>query len=137
MLALQAMERLFLVLAGVNGLLAVALGAFGAHALKPRLAAAADGAQRLGWWETAAHYHLMHALALALSAYMAARAPGTAAHASGYCFAAGIALFSGSLYAMTLSGVRALGAITPLGGLLLLAGWSAVVLAALRADAGR
>jgi uncharacterized membrane protein YgdD (TMEM256/DUF423 family) len=137
MLALQAMERLFLVLAGVNGLLAVALGAFGAHALKARLAAAADGAQRLGWWETAAHYHLLHALALALSAYLAARVPGTAAHVSGYCFAAGIALFSGSLYATALSGVRALGAVTPLGGLLLLAGWSAVVLAALRVGSGR
>jgi uncharacterized membrane protein YgdD (TMEM256/DUF423 family) len=131
------MERLFLLLAGVNGLLAVALGAFGAHALKTRLSAAADGAQRLGWWDTAAHYHLLHALALALSAYLAARAPGAAAYASGYCFAVGIALFSGSLYAMTLSGVRALGAVTPLGGLLLLAGWGAVVVAALRMAAPR
>lgn len=126
------MERLFLVLAAINGFAAVALGAFGAHGLKARLAALADGAQRLAWWETAAHYHLMHALAIGLSAYVAARSPGAAAHASGFCFLAGIVLFSGSLYAMTLSGVRALGAVTPLGGLLLLAGWAAVLIAALR-----
>jgi len=129
------MERLFLVLAGINGLVAVALGAFGAHGLKARLAAVADGTQRLAWWETAAHYHLMHALAIGLCAYLAARAPGAAAHASGFCFLVGIVLFSGSLYAMTLTGVRALGAVTPLGGLFLLAGWAAVVLAALRSGA--
>jgi uncharacterized membrane protein YgdD (TMEM256/DUF423 family) len=126
------MERLFLVLAAINGFAAVALGAFGAHGLKARLAALADGAQRLAWWETAAHYHLMHALAIGLCAYVAARAPGAAAHASGFCFVAGIVLFSGSLYAMTLTGARALGAVTPLGGLLLLAGWAAVLIAALR-----
>jgi uncharacterized membrane protein YgdD (TMEM256/DUF423 family) len=123
------------VLAAVNGFVAVALGAFGAHGLKARLAALADGAQRLAWWETAAHYHLMHALAIGLSAYLAARAPGAAAHASGFCFAAGIVLFSGSLYAMTLTGVRVLGAVTPIGGLLLLAGWAAVLIAALRSSA--
>jgi uncharacterized membrane protein YgdD (TMEM256/DUF423 family) len=128
------MERIFLVLAGINGFLAVALGAFGAHGLKARLATVADGTQRLAWWETAAHYHLMHALAIALCAYVAARAPGTAAHASGFCFLAGIVLFSGSLYAMTLTG-RALGAVTPLGGLFLLAGWAAVTIAALRSSA--
>jgi uncharacterized membrane protein YgdD (TMEM256/DUF423 family) len=129
------MERLFLVLAAINGLAAVALGAFGAHGLKARLAAVADGAQRLAWWDTAAHYHLTHALAIGLSAYLAARAPGAAAHASGFCFLVGIILFSGSLYAMTLTGARALGAVTPLGGLLLLAGWAAVLIAALRSSA--
>jgi uncharacterized membrane protein YgdD (TMEM256/DUF423 family) len=129
------MERLFLVIAGVNGFVAVALGAFGAHGLKSRLAALADGAERLAWWQTAAQYHLMHALAIALSAYLAARVPGAAAHVSGFCFASGILLFSGSLYAMTLTGVRALGHVTPFGGLLLLAGWVAVVLAGLRANA--
>src|SRR5690348_14551422 len=103
------MERVFLVLAGVNGFVAVALGAFGAHGLKARFAALVDGAQRLAWWETAAHYHLMHALAIGLSAYLAARpGAGTAAQVSGFGFAAGIVLFSGSLYAMSLTGVRAL-----------------------------
>ena len=88
---------------GGNGLLAVALGAFGAHGLRARLAAVADAAQRLGWWDTAAHYHLMHALALGLSQLLAARAPSTALQVAGFCFLAGIALFSGSLYAMTLT----------------------------------
>ena len=129
---LATMERLFLVIAAVNGFVAVALGAFGAHGLKAKLAALADGAQRLGWWDTAAHYHLTHALALGLSAYLAARAPGSAAQVSGLCFTAGIVLFSGSLYAMTLTGARALGAVTPVGGLLLLAGWVAALIAALR-----
>jgi len=124
------MERLFLLLAAVSGFLGVALGAFGAHGLKARFAPLADAAQRMRWWETAAQYHLLHALALGLSAYLAARAPGAAANASGFCFAAGIALFSGSLYAMALTGVRTLGAVTPVGGLLLLAGWVAVALAA-------
>lgn len=127
------MERLFLILAGVNGFLAVALGAFGAHGLKSKLGSLADGAERLAWWETAAHYHLAHALALGLAAYLSARATGTASQIAGLAFAAGIVLFSGSLYAMTLSGVRALGAVTPLGGLCLLVGWVAVVVAAVRA----
>lgn len=126
------MERIFIVLAGINGLLAVALGAFGAHGLKARLGVLADGAQRLAWWETASHYHLMHALALGLCAQLVVRgAAGGAAKVAGFCFLAGIVLFSGSLYAMTLSGVRVLGAITPLGGLCLLAGWAAVIVAGL------
>ncbi len=120
-------------LAGVQGFLAVALGAFGAHGLKARLGSLADGAQRLAWWDTAAHYHLAHALAIGLSAFLMSRAPASAAASvAGFCFTGGILLFSGSLYAMTLTGVRALGAVTPLGGLLLLAGWVAVVIAALR-----
>lgn len=126
------MDRLFLIACGSNGLLAVALGAFGAHGLRARFAALADSAQRLGWWETAAHYHLMHALALGLVAVLAARAPSAALQVAGFCFLVGIALFSGSLYAMTLTGMRALGAITPLGGLAFLAGWAAIVVSALR-----
>jgi uncharacterized membrane protein YgdD (TMEM256/DUF423 family) len=130
------MERLFLLLSGVNGLLAVALGAFGAHSLKRSLASLGDAAQRLGWWETAAHYHLMHALALGLSAQLVARGAGTAAQVAGYGFLVGILLFCGSLYAMTLTGVRALGAVTPLGGLAFMVGWAAVVVAALRIRGG-
>ena len=129
-----AMERTFLVLAGINGFLAVALGAFGAHGLQKKLEGLDDAAKRLGWWETAAHYHLTHALALGLAAYVASRAGGGsgAGTAAGWLFLVGIALFSGSLYTMTLTGVRWLGAVTPVGGLCLLAGWAAVVLAALR-----
>jgi uncharacterized membrane protein YgdD (TMEM256/DUF423 family) len=126
------MDRLFLALCAGNGFLAVALGAFGAHGLRARLSPLADGAQRLGWWETAAHYHLMHALALGLVSVLAARGASTALSVAGFAFMLGIALFSGSLYAMTLSGVRVLGAITPLGGLGFLVGWAAVLVAALR-----
>ena len=125
------MERMFVVLAGVNGFLAVALGAFGAHGLKARLSPLADAAQRLSWWETAAHYQLAHALALGLCAQLVARSHAASAQVAGFCFLGGIALFSGSLYVMTLTGLRALGAITPLGGLCFLAGWGAVIVAGL------
>lgn len=115
----------WLTLSGISGFLAVALGAFGAHGLQSRLEGAADGAKRLGWWQTAAHYHLMHALALAVVAFAIARAPQ--ARYAGVAFTLGTLLFSGSLYAMTLGAPRWLGAVTPLGGLAFLAGWAIVV----------
>jgi uncharacterized membrane protein YgdD (TMEM256/DUF423 family) len=124
------MERLFLMASGVFGALGVLLGAFGAHGLKARLATLPDGLQRQAWWETAAHYHLIHALALVVAAYLAGKTEAGAATVAGWAFAAGILLFSGSLYAMTLTGVRMLGAVTPLGGLCFIAGWIAVVIAA-------
>ena len=110
-------------MSGVLGALGVALGAFGAHGLRARLDALPDGALRRGWWETAAHYHLIHALAIAVAGYLASRAGGTLATLSGFSFGLGILLFSGSLYAMTLTGARGLGAVTPLGGLAFIAGW--------------
>ncbi|AGP36091.1 DUF423 domain-containing protein [Sorangium cellulosum] len=124
------MERLFFLLSGVYGFLGVALGAFGAHGIKAKLDALPDGALRASWWQTGSLYHLVHALALALAAHLAARTGGTAATAAGFCFAAGVLLFSGSLYVMTLTDLR-LGAVTPLGGLFFLAGWGAVIVAAL------
>ena len=126
------MAKLWLALAGINGFLAVAAGAFGAHGLKGALAAAPDGAQRLAWWHTAAQYHLAHALALGLVAALAPHVAGRTAPLAGWFFLAGLALFSGSLYTMTLTGVRALGAVTPVGGVCLLAGWLAVGLSAWR-----
>ncbi len=126
------MFRLFLVSSALNGFLAVALGAFGAHGLRRRLAELADGAERLDWWRTAASYHLAHALALGLVAVLIARSASTALSIAGFAFLVGIALFSGSLYAMVLSGVRALGAVTPIGGLAFLVGWAALAWAALR-----
>jgi uncharacterized membrane protein YgdD (TMEM256/DUF423 family) len=128
------MEKRFLLLAGVLGFLAVLLGAFGAHILRARFTELPDGPARLGWWETAAHYHLVHAVSIGLAAYVTSRSgiATAAATTSGACFALGILLFSGSLYAMSWTGVRWLGAITPLGGLLLLAGWGALALAAWR-----
>ena len=124
------MERTYLLLADVMGFLGVALGAFGAHGLKARLAGRPDAEQRLAWWQTGAQYHLIHALAIGLAALVAARAPeGTLA---GWLFLGGVALFSGSLYLMTLTGIRKLGAITPVGGVLMLAGWISIILSALR-----
>jgi uncharacterized membrane protein YgdD (TMEM256/DUF423 family) len=86
------------------------------------LADAADAAKRLGWWQTGAHYHLMHALALGLVALVVTRAP--IARFAGIAFVLGSVLFSGSLYVMALGGPRWLGAVTPFGGLSLLAGWA-------------
>jgi uncharacterized membrane protein YgdD (TMEM256/DUF423 family) len=124
------MERLYFLLSGITGFLAVALGAFGAHGLKKRLSSLPDGDQRAAWWQTGAQYHLAHAIAIGMAAVVSARVPdGTAA---GWLFLGGIVLFSGSLYLMTLTGKRALGAVTPVGGLLFLAGWIAIALAALR-----
>jgi len=115
----------WLMVASASGFLAVALGAFGAHGLQSRLEGAADAAKRLAWWQTAAHYHLMHALALGLVAFVIAKAPQ--ARFAGYAFTIGTLLFSGSLYAMTLGGPRMLGAVTPLGGLGFLAGWAVLI----------
>jgi uncharacterized membrane protein YgdD (TMEM256/DUF423 family) len=119
-----------LALSASNGLLAVALGAFGAHGLRRRLGEEADGARRLEWWQTGASYHLAHSLAIGLAALTAERIPGSAPAAAAWAFAVGIVLFSGSLYVMTLTGIRALGAITPLGGLALLGGWCCLLWAA-------
>ena len=129
------MAPLARILAAANGLCAVALGAFGAHGLKGRLAPLADGAQRLEWWHTAASYQLGHVVAFVLCAQLLDRGDGRrrAAGAAVPCFALGVLLFSGSLYVMALSGVRALGMVTPLGGLLLLSGWTAVLIESVRA----
>jgi uncharacterized membrane protein YgdD (TMEM256/DUF423 family) len=124
------MYRPFIALAAALGFLAVALGAFGAHGLSARLAGLSDGAQRLDWWKTAANYHLAHALAVGLAAGVCGET--RAGRWACVAFALGIVLFSGSLYTMTLSGLRWLGAVTPLGGLLLLAGWILLGWAALR-----
>jgi len=112
------------------GLTGVAAGAFGAHALRARLPA-----DLLAVFETGARYQMYHALALLAAALAASRTPSGAASAAGWLFAAGIVLFSGSLYALALTGVRVLGAVTPLGGACFLAGWVALALAG-RALAG-
>jgi len=122
------MDRTYLLLAAVTGFLGVALGAFGAHGLKKSLAGKPDEAQRTAWWQTAAQYHLIHALAIGLAAAVPFQPTGGTS--AGWLFLGGIVLFSGSLYLMTLTGIRALGAVTPLGGVLFLAGWIAIGLAA-------
>jgi uncharacterized membrane protein YgdD (TMEM256/DUF423 family) len=123
-------SRFLLLASAINGFLAVVLGAFGAHGLRAKLDALPDGAQRLGYWHTASQYHLVHALALGLAAWAAERTLGRGAVVAGYAWLVGIVLFSGSLYLMTLTGVRALGAVTPFGGLAFLVGWAALGVAA-------
>ena len=114
------MERLFFAAGALSALVGVAAGAFGAHGLKGRLEES-----DLAVFETAARYQMYHALALLAVAWAAARWPASASvlGAGGWLFVAGTLLFSGSLYALSLTGVRWLGAVTPLGGLAFLAGW--------------
>lgn len=130
---LGRMERLSLLLAGIVGFLGVAFGAFGAHGLKNWAQKLPDGDQRLSWWQTGAQYHLIHSLAIALGALRPTPDAGGSAFAP-WLFLGGIVLFSGSLYVMALTGKRRLGAITPLGGLLFLAGWLALTLNAFAAS---
>jgi uncharacterized membrane protein YgdD (TMEM256/DUF423 family) len=127
------MDRTLLIASATLGFLGVAFGAFGAHGLTRSLEGVADGAQRLEWWKTGAQYHLVHALAVGLAAAVASRLAGGLGAISGWLFVAGVVPFSGSLYTMTLTGVRALGAVTPIGGLCFLAGWGALFVGALRA----
>ena len=119
------MDRLFLTLGALSGAIGVAAGAFGAHALRARLEP-----RMLEVFETGARYQMYHALALVAAAWVAQRWPGMAGTVAGWLFVAGTVLFSGSLYAMALSGVRALGAITPLGGVCFIAGWVLLAVAA-------
>jgi len=119
------MEKTFVVLGALSGFVSVAAGAFGAHALKARL-----GPDLLAVFETGARYQMYHALALVAAGWAAARFPGSAAHAAGWLFLAGTVLFSGSLYALALTGVRGLGAVTPVGGVAFLGGWLALAWAA-------
>jgi uncharacterized membrane protein YgdD (TMEM256/DUF423 family) len=119
--------RLFLFLGAANAFLAVAAGAFAAHGLRQRLAA-----DMLAVFETGARYHMYHALGLVAVGVLLRQ--GFAAAPAGWAMLAGIVLFSGSLYALALSGVKVLGAITPLGGLAFLAGWALLAVAALRSS---
>jgi uncharacterized membrane protein YgdD (TMEM256/DUF423 family) len=121
------MNRSFLTLGALSGGIAVALGAFAAHALKARL-----DPQLLVTFETGARYQMYHALALLAVGLLARRASSRLLAASGAFFVAGTVLFSGSLYALVLTGARGLGAITPFGGVAFLAGWLCLGLAAWR-----
>lgn len=115
------MDRAFALAGAASAFLAVAAGAFGAHALRARLPA-----DLLAVFETAARHQMYHALALLAVAILAARWPGMPLRAAGWLFIGGTVVFSGSLYLLALTGARWLGAITPLGGLLFLAGWIAL-----------
>ena len=108
----------------IGGLVAVAAGAFGAHGLEGRI----DG-KALETWDLAARYQMVHALALLIVAGRERAAPSPSLRVAAWAFVAGIAIFSGSLYLLAVTGVTALGAITPLGGAALLVGWGALAVA--------
>jgi uncharacterized membrane protein YgdD (TMEM256/DUF423 family) len=120
------MVRFWVWLGALNAFLAVFAGAFGAHGLKSRV-----DAPMLDVWKTGAQYHMYHALGMLAVAYIAAQKP--AAAWAGWAMLVGIVLFSGSLYALALSGWGKLGMITPFGGLAFLAAWAILAVVALRA----
>lgn len=120
------MERTLWIAGAAMAGLSVAIGAFGAHALRARLESA-----RIATFETAVQYHMLHALALLAAAALMGRVQSqNLLLASGWLFAAGIFLFSGSLYALAITGITWLGAITPLGGVAFIGGWLCLGMAA-------
>ena len=118
---------IFIRVGALAGLLAVAFGAFGAHALRGRLAPDMQSV-----YQTGVLYHLVHALAVLAVGILADRNPSGALTTSGWAFTAGLLIFSGSLYALALTGVRGLGAITPIGGVAFLVGWIALAWSTVR-----
>ena len=120
--------RIVLTLAAALMFAGVAAGAFGAHALKARLTP-----DELAIWQTAVQYHVWHGIGLLATGLLLLHRPDSVAlGVSGWLFVAGIALFSGSLYALALTGARGLGALTPVGGIAFLGGWAAMAWAAWR-----
>lgn len=111
--------------------ISVAAGAFGAHGLRGRLSD-----EMLVVFETGARYQMYHALALLATAWACSRWPGTVTHSAGWLFITGTVIFSGSLYLLSLTGMRWMGAVTPLGGLAFMAGWLCLAWAALRSGSG-
>jgi len=122
---MPSMDRTFMFIGALMGFVGVGLGAFGAHGLKGRLPA-----EMLAVFETGVRYQMYHALALLVLGAMMSRFEGRAVVVAGWSFTAGILIFSGSLYALALSGVTMLGAITPIGGVAFLIGWIALAIAA-------
>lgn len=122
------MYKIFLMLGSINAFLSVAIGAFGAHILKPRIPA-----NMLANYETGVQYHMAHALGLILVAILADKLGQSGLIAwSGWALFVGIILFSGSLYVMALTGIKTLGAITPIGGIAFLTGWILLAVSAFK-----
>jgi uncharacterized membrane protein YgdD (TMEM256/DUF423 family) len=119
-------DRTFLLIGATAGFLGVAFGAFGAHGLRARISP-----EMLSVFETGVRYQMYHALAIFAVGLMLPTFGGWMIRAAGWAFTLGIVLFSGSLYALALSGVTILGAITPLGGVAFLVGWALLIIAAL------
>jgi uncharacterized membrane protein YgdD (TMEM256/DUF423 family) len=121
------MDRIFFAIGAASAFIGVAAGAFGAHGLKNRVSP-----DMLAVFEVGVRYQMYHAFALIVAAWAYTKWPSGAVTAGGCLFILGTLVFSGSLYILALSGLRWLGAITPLGGLALLAGWLCLIWAALR-----
>ena len=122
--------RIFLAIASMFGGISVVLGAFASHALKDRLSN-----NSLAIWETGTKYQMYHALALMLVAILVSRFPDSMLlNVAGYAFIIGTFIFSGSLYALTLTGIKWLGAITPIGGMAFIVGWLCLALATWRIE---
>ena len=120
--------KLFLAVGSISGALAVIIGAFGAHGLKDKLCE-----QMLAVYKTGVEYHFYHTLALIGIGLFALHYESKLLTASGWAMVVGILLFSGSLYALSISGIKILGAITPIGGLFFIAGWVLMVAAVIKA----
>lgn len=123
----HASQRKFLIIAGISGALAVALGAFGAHALKTKLTPSS-----LDIYHTAVLYHFIHTLAL-LGVGLLLREPSRWLTIAGWCFVFGILIFSGSLYILAITGITMFGMIVPLGGLGFIGGWLSAMMGAIAA----
>lgn len=121
--------RLFVILGSLNMALAIAIGAFGAHGLKGKI-----DSNMLANWNTGAHYHIIHAIALICIGLLLAKlgTNGSLVSTAGWLLIVGIILFSGSLYVMALTNIKVLGAITPIGGISFIIGWMLVTIAAWR-----
>ncbi|PID15210.1 hypothetical protein CSV63_08545 [Sporosarcina sp. P34] len=120
----------FIIAGAINAAIAVGFGAFGAHALKDRLSE-----HYLAVWETAVHYQMFHAIALLVIGILMSSTllgPSTQLSWAGYLILAGIVIFSGSLYVLSLSGIGILGAITPIGGVAFIVGWIMLIIAAVK-----
>jgi uncharacterized membrane protein YgdD (TMEM256/DUF423 family) len=127
---MNAIAKLFLSIGSISGALAVMLGAFGAHGLKDKLSE-----KMLANYMTGVEYHFYHTLALLIVGVIALHYPTKQLTASGWAFAIGILIFSGSLYVMALTGITKLGAITPIGGLFFIIGWILLAAAVLKSAA--
>lgn len=124
---MNTIARIFLSIGSISGVLAVMLGAFGAHGLKEKLSA-----EMMSIFKTGVEYHFYHTLVLLAVGIIAMHVPARSLAASGWAFTAGILIFSGSLYVLSMSGIKWLGAITPIGGLCFIAGWVLLAVAVIK-----